>query len=159
MPLRQKEIFFWQSVGQKQDRSGKHQSIGEVVQAIADVRRNGDQDREVNNEDYKKNCEAQISRREAGFFVEEEACAGGEEDNARKIGPEKAERNPIGRDFCEGDAGGVLRMEKVFNAEKDGCDGDNVASESHQERRCVFGLQLSLSARESESAAAEREIP
>ena len=90
------------------------------------------------------------------MFVEEEACAGDEKDYASKIGPEQSERNPRWRDFCEGDAGGELRMEKMFDAEKDGCDGDNVAGERYQERRCVCGLQLSLSAREGEGPAAER---
>ena len=158
MPLRWKAIFFWERVGQKQDGAGKHQSIGEIVQAIADVGGNRDQDGQVDHEDNEKNCEAEISRREAGFFVDEETCPGDEEAYASKIGPEQAERDPFGRDFCERDAGRELRMEKMFDAEKDGCDGDKIASESHQERRCVFGLKCSLSARESEGACAEREI-
>ena len=46
----------------------------------------------------------------------------------------------------------------MFNAEKDGSDGHNVAGESHQERRWVFRLKSSLGARESEGATAERKI-
>ena len=116
VPLRRPAIFFWESVGQKQDRTCKHQSICEIVKAIADVSGNGDQDWKIDDEDYKQNCKAKIGCREAGFFVDQQACAASEEDCASEIRPKEADRNPCRSDFCKGDAWSELRMEKMFDA-------------------------------------------
>jgi len=152
-------IFFWQSVGEKQRGAAKKQSIDEIVEAAADVGGDGDEDGQVDDKDDQQNCEAEIGCGEAGILVDKEACAAGEKDSAGEIGPEKMQRNPGGRGFLEGHAGGEVGMEEVLDAEEECGDGDEVARESDEGRlglgrRCEFALRAS----ESECAAAEGKV-
>jgi len=154
-----RKVFFGQSVGEEQRGAAKKQGIGEIVEAVADVGGDGDEDGQVDDQDDEQNCEAEIGCGEAGFFVDKQACAGGEKDCAGEIGPEKMQRNPGGRRFLEGHAGGEVGMQEVLDAEEECGDDHEVAGKSYKGRvgfgrRCAFDLRAS----ESECAAAEGKV-
>ena len=151
-------VFFGERLGEEQNGAAEHEGVGNVVEAVADVGGDGKLDGEVDDYDYEQNCEAEDGSGKAGFLVEEETGAGDEQYYASEIGPEQAEWDPCWRDFSQGDAGGELRMQKMFDAEEDGCGGKAVASDGYEEPCWGCRVRLLLSPRKRESATAEREI-
>ena len=45
-------ILFWERAGEKQDGAAEHQSVSKIVETVADVEWDVDENGQVDNEDY-----------------------------------------------------------------------------------------------------------
>lgn len=61
------------------------------------------------------------------FFVDQKSDAAEEQNRTGEISPQRSEWHPRGSEFGERDAGGRVRMEKVFDSEEDNDEGKPAA--------------------------------
>ena len=75
-----------------------------------------------------------------------------EQDSPNEISPEERKRNPVRRQFGEGNTGRELGVEKVFNAVEDQWNADAEACDGYQSLRATLVVLKHHESGESKSA-------
>jgi len=120
--------------GEGEDYAGEEERIEEVVDPhdfglSAGVGQGHKQNRPVDEHNQEQNPGAETGGGEARLFGQQDGRAGEEKNCAGEVVDEQVRGNPFGQHFLERDAGDSLWVQEMFNAIKNGGDGDDEAAQ------------------------------